>query len=135
MCMFSVVGDLHCVLGGPLPGGAIVPILVSLEKLSNVRDERVVGVGVRQQGADGQQNLRNCQGRAPLVLEDIKADTAVRVDVTVVDTGGEVDLWRLERVVGREVNVQEEHSTSVRGVIRSHDGCLPVEHIIADGAG
>jgi hypothetical protein len=44
------------------------------------------------------------QRRAPLIPQDVETDAAVRVDVRVVDAGGEVDLWRLERVVGREVD-------------------------------
>jgi hypothetical protein len=31
----------------------------------------------------------------------------------VVDAGGEVDLWGLERVVGREVDCEEEDATRV----------------------
>jgi hypothetical protein len=48
--------------------------------------------------------LRDGQSGAPLVSQDIQADAAVRVDVGVVDAGGEVDFRGLERVVGREVD-------------------------------
>ena len=48
-----------------------------------------------------------------MVSQDIQTDAAVRVDVGVVDTRGEVDLWGLEGVVGREVNVQEENTAGV----------------------
>lgn len=37
-----------------------------------------------------------------MVTEDVEADAAVGVDIGVVDAGGEVDLWRLERVIRRE---------------------------------
>lgn len=57
--------------------------------------------------------LGDCESRAPLVPQDVQTDAAVRVDVGVVDASGEVDLWRLERVVGREVNVQEENAARV----------------------
>jgi hypothetical protein len=40
-----------------------------------------------------------------LISKDVKTDAAVRVDVGVIDPGVEVDLWWLERVVGREVNI------------------------------
>lgn len=56
------------------------------------------------------------QGRTPLVSKDIQADAAVRVDVGVVDAGCEVDLWRLEGVVGREVDGEEEDAARVRAV-------------------
>jgi hypothetical protein len=55
----------------------------------------------------------NSQGRAPLVSQNVETDAAVGVDVGVVDAGGEVDLRGLERVVGREVNSEEEDTTRV----------------------
>jgi len=51
-----------------------------------------------------------------LVSEDIQTDTAVAVDVGVVDAGGEVDLWGLERVVRGEVDGEEEDTAGVWGV-------------------
>lgn len=39
-----------------------------------------------------------------MVPQDVETDTAVRVDVGVVDAGREVDLGRLEGIVGREVD-------------------------------
>jgi len=112
-----------------------VTLPVGLEELSDVRDERVVGVGVRQQTADRQQDFGDGKCRGPLVLQDVEADPTVRVDVTMVDPRREVDFGRLERVVGWEVDVQEEDPASVRRIVRSHDGCLPVEHVIADRSG
>ena len=58
--------------------------------------------------------FRDGQGGAPLVSQDVQADAAVRVDVGVVDAGGEVDLGRLEGVVGREVDGEEEDTSGVR---------------------
>ena len=48
--------------------------------------------------------FRYRQRRAPLVSQDIQTDATVAVDVWVVDAGGEVDLWWLERVVCGEVD-------------------------------
>ena len=53
---------------------------------------------------------------APLVSQNVQADAAVGVDVGVVDARGEVDLGRLERVVGREVDGEEEDAARVRRV-------------------
>ena len=108
---------------------------VGLQKLRDVRDEGVVRVGVGEEGADAEQHLGDGEGGTPLVLEDVEADAAVRVDVAVVDAGGEVDLGRLEGVVGGEVDVEEEDAAGVGGVVGPHDGGLPVEHIVADRAG
>jgi hypothetical protein len=51
-----------------------------------------------------------------LVPQDVQTNAAVGVDVGVVDAGGEVDLGRLEGVVGREVNGKEEDTSRVWGV-------------------
>ena len=45
----------------------------------------------------------------------------------MVDAGGEVDFWWLERVVGWEVDRQEEDATLERAVTGTHDSRLPVE--------
>ena len=44
----------------------------------------------------------------------------------MVDPRGEVDLGWLEWVISREMDVQEEDTAGVWGVIWSHNGCLPV---------
>ena len=48
-----------------------------------------VHVGARHQGRQRQQHFRDRQRRAPLVLQYVQADGAVRVDVGVVDACGE----------------------------------------------
>ena len=86
---------LHGILGRPFSGRTIVSGLVRLQKLSNVRDKRIFGVGVGQKGANGKQHLTNGQCRTPLVLQNVQANATVGVDVTVVDTCGKVDLGGL----------------------------------------
>ena len=51
-----------------------------------------------------------CDG---IVLEDIEADGGFDLDLGVVDLGGERDLGRLEGVIGREDDREEEDATSV----------------------
>lgn len=51
-----------------------------------------------------------------MVTENVQTDAAVRVDVGVVDASSEVDLRRLEGVIGREVNGKEENTARVWGV-------------------
>lgn len=84
--------------------------------MSNLRDKRIIRIRISQHRADRKENLRNGQGRRPLVLQDIQTDASVRVDIWVVDLGGETDLWGLERVVCREMNRQEEDTIGVRAV-------------------
>jgi hypothetical protein len=55
-----------------------------------------------------------------LVPQDIQADTAVGVDVGVIDASGEVDLGGLEWVVGGEVDGEEEDTSRVWRVGLEH---------------
>jgi hypothetical protein len=56
-----------------------------------------------------------------LVPQDVQTDTAVGVDVGVIDAGGEVDLGGLEWVVGGEVDGEEEDTSRVWRVRLEHD--------------
>jgi hypothetical protein len=56
-----------------------------------------------------------------LVPQDVQTDTAVGVDVGVVDAGGEVDLGGLEWVVGGEVDGEEEDTSGVWRVSLEYD--------------
>lgn len=123
---------LHRILRRPFPRSAIVPSFVSFEKLGNVWDQRVIGVRVGEQTANGKQNLTDGQGGTPLVLQNIQTDTSIRVDVAVIDASSEMNLWRLEWIVRRKVDIEEENATCIGRVIGSHDSCLPVEHVITD---
>ena len=48
-----------------------------------------------------------------MVSQNIEADAAVGVDVGMVDASGEVDLGRLERIVGRKVDGEEKDTARV----------------------
>ena len=54
---------------------------VCLEQVRNLGHQGVVGVRVGEQRGDGKKHLRNGERRAPVVLEDIEADAAARVDL------------------------------------------------------
>ena len=100
---------------------------IALEDVCNLWDERVIWVGVGQQGADGEQHLGDGEGGWPLVLEDVEADRSIAVDVHVINFRSERNLGRLEWIVGREMDVQEEHALMVGGLFGAHDRSLPVE--------
>jgi len=104
----------HGILSSPFSGSSLVFRLVSLVDLSDLWHQRIIWVGVSQQGADGEENLGDGKGWGPLLLEDIEADRSVGVDVGVIDSCGEVDLWWLEWVVSWEMDVQEENTSGVR---------------------
>jgi len=97
----------------------------------NAADQRIAGVAVGEQGADGEQHLGDGQSGAPLVLQDVQADHALRVDIAVVDAGAELDFGRFEWVVCREVDVKEEDSTFIDGSRRSKDGADPLKQVVS----
>ncbi len=71
-----------------------------------------------------------------MVLQDVKADTPVGVDVRVVNLGLKLALGWLEGIIGGELNIKEEDTSLVGGVTWAHDHSLPVEHVIVvDRAG
>ena len=102
-------------------------VLIALIDVSDLGDERVIRIRVRQQRADREEDLGDGESGRPLVFQDVKADGAIAVDVHMVNFRGEGDLGRLERIVGREVDVQEEDTLVIGRVLRAHDRRLPVE--------
>ena len=117
----------HGVLAGPLTGGGLVFRAVALVNVSDVGNERVIGVSISQQGANGEENLGYGECRGPLILKDVQANATIAVDIGMVYFGDELNLWGLEGVVSGEVDVQEEHTAGEGGVIGAHDCGLPVE--------
>ena len=75
----------------------LLPVLLVLG--GDGGDQRVGGVAVAEEAADGEEDLGDGEGRGPLVLQDVEADHSLGVDVAVVDASPELDLWRLERVL------------------------------------
>ena len=52
----------HGVLSGPLSGSGLVLGLVRLVDVGDLWHQRIIWVGVGQQGTDGQEHLGDCQG-------------------------------------------------------------------------
>ena len=119
----------HSVLAGPFTSGGLVLGTVRLVLVGDVGHERIVRVGIGQQGADREEHLGDSERGRPLVLEDVQTDAAVGVNVGMVNLSDELELWRLEGVIRGEVDVQEEHTAGEGGVIGAHDSRLPVELI------
>ena len=63
------------------------------------RNKRIVRVGITEQTADRQQDLGNGERRRPLILQNVEANTAVAVNVGMIDPRRERNLWRLKRIV------------------------------------
>lgn len=75
----------HCVLLGPGPCSFLVALPLVFVHVGDLRDKGVVRVGVGEERADGEEDLWYGQCRAPLLLEDIKANAPIRVDVWVIN--------------------------------------------------
>lgn len=84
---------------GPLPRHPVVLRPVAHVLSGDAADQRVSGVAVCQEGADGQEDFRDGEGRTPVVLQDVQADHALAVNVTVIDSGAEGHLGGFKRIV------------------------------------
>lgn len=60
-----------------------------------------------------QRTLRNRQRGRPLIPQNIQANGTIGVDVGMIDLGRKADLGRLEGVVGRETDREEENTTRI----------------------
>ena len=69
----SLVNQSHGVLARPLLCQLGVSVGIRLVDLRNLRDERVVGVGIGEERADGQEHLGDGERGRPLLLEDVQA--------------------------------------------------------------
>ena len=99
-------------------------------------DQRVRGVRLAQQLHDRQQHLADGEGGRPVVLDRVQANHSIRVYVAVVDARAERDLRitpvqcgyfrRLEGVILREMNIQEEDASFVGRVLRAVETRFPI---------
>lgn len=99
------------------------------------RKQKLTRIAIGQQRADRQQHLGNGQRRRPVVLQNVQTDDALAVDVAVVDAGAERDLRRLERILGRKVNVQKEDAALVHRAGRPQNSRHPFVQVVRFGAG
>lgn len=86
-------------------------------------------VGFAEEALQTQQDRLDIVCRRPLVLEDIQADAAGKVDVGVVDGGLEEHSRRCVWVVCRESEAELEGQASVWCSIGAFDGGGPREQV------
>lgn len=84
---------------------------MSIEQIESSTEERSAFAKIDH--FTSMNTFRDCKSRAPLISQDVKTDTAIRVDVGVVDTSREVNLGWLEWIIGREVDGQEKDASRV----------------------
>ena len=114
----------HCIFTSPLSRSFFVPGSIRFVNMGNLRDKRVIRVGISEQRTDGEQDLRDRESRGPLFFQNIEANTALAVDIRVVHLGLELDLGWLEGVIGGEVNGDKENTAAVWRVPGAHNSCL-----------
>ena len=123
-----------CVPARPLFRRLIVLFTIVDILLSDAAYQRIIGICVSEKGRDRYKKLRYGQRRAPVVLQNIQANGTVAVDVAVVDASTKGHFRRLERVVLRKMNIEEEYAARVWRAIGSHYARNPVVQIIALGS-
>ena len=121
---------MDCVQICPLPRRYLVVRPTILVLLGNLGHERVIRIRVGQHGQNGEKDLRNCQSRRPILLQNIKTDEARCVDIWMVNLRGEDNARRLERIVNRKLDCHMEDAPAVGGICGSEHDTLPVIHIV-----
>ena len=65
----------------------------ALSSSSSTLDHKsLTGIAVCKKRADGEENFRNGEGRAPVVFQDVQTDHALAVNITVINSGSEGNL-------------------------------------------
>ena len=67
--------------------------------LSNVRDQRIVGIGIREKGADRQKDFGDGKSWTPIIFQDIQANGSSAANIAVIDFGSKRYFWRLEWII------------------------------------
>ena len=100
--------------------------------------ERVVWVGLDEQGAHGLEDARQLGGGLPLVgLEQAEADVAGSVvgDIRVVDAGDEGDLGRGEGVLLGQLDLEAELAVGVGRAGGAGENGMPDGEVVVVGEG
>jgi len=97
--------------------------------------QRAVVVGLSQQALYAEQQSSDIIRGRPLLLEYIKADVALLVDIGVEAGRCEPHQRRRERVLGGELEAQLELESLVDGAGGARDGGHPVEEVVTVGEG
>ena len=112
----SLLGNrlLLCVFRGPLLGSCDSGLLVLLPALGNIGSEGIIWIRSAEKGLNGEKDGPDLQSGRPVVLEDVKADTAKFVDVGMEDLGKKSDLGRRHGVVIGEEEFELEDAAFIR---------------------
>ncbi len=79
-------------------------LFICLPVLGNVIGKGIIRVGCAQEGLDAEQHRPNLQGRAPLVLQNVQANSAKSIYVWMVYLREEANLRSAENNKKKKVN-------------------------------
>lgn len=105
--------ELCCVSLGPLSGYPVMFCSVGQILSGYASDQRIRRVAICQKGTNREQNLWNSQSRTPVVFQNIQADDSLTVDVAVIDSGTESNLWWLKWIIWRKCDIQKKNTTFI----------------------
>jgi len=100
-----LAGVSHCVFSGPFFGALHVFADIGLVETSNLGDQWVVGIGITEKWTNWEKNLSYCQSRWPLGSENVETNSAIAVNIRVIDSGCERELGWFEGIIRGEVNI------------------------------
>jgi len=129
------MNPLNCVLPGPLSGSGLVAGAVCFVDVSDFGHQGVVWIRVGEHGTNGQQHLRNCQSRRPLISQYIQTYAPIAIDVGVVNASCEIDPRGLEWIIRWKTNLEEKYTAFICALGRSHYCCLPLKHVVTNWTG
>lgn len=122
-------------LGGTASNLLLVSVSIGVVEMGGLRVGRTGCVGVSEEGLDGGEDAVDRVDGGPLVLNDVKAQGAVCVDIWVEHFGGEADARRLLRVLFVEGEAERVDAALPRGLRWTEDGGAPHEKVLLTEGG
>lgn len=105
--------ELCCISLGPLSGYPVVFCSVGQMLNGYASIQRICRVATCQKGINRERKLWNSQSRTPVVFQNIPADDSRTVDVAVVNSGTESNLWWLKWIIWRKCDIQKKNTTFI----------------------
>ena len=116
----------------PFFGVGVVSRAVVLEEVGDLGDEGILGIAVGEERGDGEEDLAESESGRPGLIEDVKTDGAIAINIAVVNFRYKVESRRFEGIVGRELDIQPEQTAGIRSPFRSDDSSRPVIEIVTN---
>jgi len=99
---------LQRIFGRPFPCSALKFCPIALVNVRNFRIQWVVRVRVGQQRRNGKKHSRNCERRAPLVFQNIEANTSIPIYIWMVNFCSKIHFGGFKWIISRKVDVEEK---------------------------